>query len=114
MKKLVIYGVIFASLIGVAFAGTGTLSNVNSVQTIAPNGKKDVTLTVNSQTVDMRGDAQWAVYATAACKFRTMSTATKAGTARTIPITTWLERGVNPATPFINFTGCTGGELQRH
>lgn len=111
MKRLLILAAIFCT--ATAFAGTGTLPNINSVQTIAPNGKKDTTLAVTSQTVDMRGDAQWAVYATAACKFRTMSTATKAGTQRTIPITTWTTRGVNSVTPFINFSGCTGGELQR-
>lgn len=111
MKKLIVLAAIFAA--ATTYAATGQLPHVNSVQLLAPNGKKDGTLAVTSSTVDMRGDSQWGVYATAACKFRTMSTATKAGTQRTIPITTWVTRGVNPATPFINFSGCTGGELQR-
>jgi len=112
MKKIAI--LIFILLAAVAYAGTGTLDKVNSVQQIAPNGKKDRTLTVNSSTVDMRGDAQWAVFSSVStCKFRTMSTTTKAGLKRSVPQSTWLHRGVNAITPYINFSSCTNGQLQR-
>lgn len=84
------------------------------VMGFAPDGKKDITLAVTSQTVDMRNDLAWSQYAPGACKFRSMTTATKAGLARTLPATTWNQRNVNASTPFINFSGCTSGELQRH
>lgn len=83
------------------------------VQGHAPTGSKDVTLTVASQTVNMTNDLSWSQYAPGACKFRTMSTATKAGIAHTLPATTWNTRNVNATSPFLNFTGCTSGELQR-
>jgi len=98
MKKLILLGAILAT--ATAYAAPGQLPAVNSVQVLSPNGNKDGTLTVNSSTVDMRGDAQWGVYATSACKFRTMSTTTKAGTQRTIPANAWLSRGGIPVTHY--------------
>lgn len=91
-----------------AFTSGGT-----AVQGFAPNGTKDVTLAVTSQTVDMRNDLAWGAYAPADCKFRNMTTATKAGSLHTLPGGSWFVRVVNPSTPFTNISGCTSGELQR-
>lgn len=87
--------------------------NAVAVQEFTPNGKFDVLLTVNKQTVyDMREFIKWSIYSPA-CKFRVMSTTTKAGGWRTVPATTYIIRGVHQETPFLNFTGCTAGEVQR-
>lgn len=102
MKKLIVMVLAVSCLIGVALGAE-----------FAPNGKKDVALTVNSTTVDMRLDNGWATWTPTACSYRTMSTATKAGLTRTLPANTYNQRYVNSKTPFINFSGCTSGELQR-
>lgn len=104
MKKIVMFVPILAigCLIGAAFAVE-----------FAPNGKKDRNLTVNSTVVDMRLDNGWATWTPTACSYRTMSTATKAGLKRTLPANTYNQRYVNSKTPFVNFSGCTSGELQR-
>lgn len=91
----------------------GNGNAVAAIQEFSPNGKFDALLTVTKQTVfDMRDFVKWSIYSPA-CKFRNMSTMTKAGGWRTVPATTYIIRGVHPATPFLNFTGCTAGELQR-
>lgn len=79
----------------------------------APDGAKNVTLTVNKQTVDMRNDIGWSAYTPTACKFRAMSTATIKGTTQTLPANTRTTMHVNAGSAFINFTGCTTGELLR-
>ena len=83
------------------------------VQNFAPDGGKTLLLTIASTPVDMTGDLGWQLYSPTACKYRLMPTAVKAGSALTVPVTTSIERRVNSATPFLNFTGCTNGELQR-
>lgn len=102
MKKLIVIVLAVGCLAGVALSSE-----------FAPNGKKDRALTVNSTTVDMRLDNGWATYTPTGCSYRTMSTATKAGLKRTLPANTYNQRYVNLKTPFINFSGCTSGELQR-
>lgn len=114
MKRLLLLAVFFASAAYAARPDLPVDGKGVRVPGFAPDGKKDVALTVNSQTVDMRNDLSWSQYAPGACKFRTMSTATKAGATRTLPAANWNARNVNQSTPFINFSGCTSGELQRH
>ena len=106
MKRLIVVVLSCACLVGIAITFAVSAE-------FAPNGKKDINLTVNSTTVDMRLDNGWALYTPTACVYRTMSTATKAGLKRTLPANTYNQRYVNPKTPFINFSGCTSGELQR-
>jgi len=84
------------------------------VQGFASNGAEDVNLTIASRTIDMTNEVAWSIYVPDAnCKFRTMSTATKQGLKRSVPATTWMTRNVHPRSMFINFSGCTSGELQR-
>jgi hypothetical protein len=75
--------------------------------------RKDVSLTIASQTVDMNDDISWAVYVPADCKFRNMSTATKAGMQKTLPSGVWFGQVVRTGSAFTNFSGCTSGELER-
>lgn len=118
MKKLIIVAIVLtAAFASLAFAG-GFLekdaSNVEAIQGFAPNGKKQVAIGVNPQTVDMRNDVAWQIYAGAACKFRVMSTTTKAGATNTLANAARSQvYYVNKATPFVNFTGCTTSELMR-
>ena len=83
------------------------------VQTFAPNGNFGQSLTVNSVTVDLTNNALYGVYAPGAgCKVRVMDTTAKDGHfASTSIAATWTVRAVNKATPFLNLSGCTTGEL---
>lgn len=99
-----------------AFALTplpGTDGNRGNVTTFAPNGTKNVSTTVNSVTTDMRSDTAWTFYGMSTCKYRAMASATKSGTQNTLPAAIFVNRAVNPATPYINMSGCKSGELQR-
>ena len=82
------------------------------IQGFAPSGKKSVQLTVNSQNINHSDDIRWSVYTPTACGFRLMSTATKVGIKHTLPANAVTERAVNSATPYVNYSGCTNGELQ--
>jgi hypothetical protein len=79
----------------------------------SPNGKKDVDLTVNSVTKNLKLDTAYSIYSPGACSYRVMSTATKAGSVNVVPAVTYIIRGVNLKSPFLNLTGCTNGKLQR-
>jgi hypothetical protein len=115
MKKILLTAAVVA-LASTAFAtlprlpvdGTG-----QKLQGFAPDGRKSSALTVGSTVKDMTSDVKWSAYTPTACKFRLQSTATKAGAAYTLPASAVTERVVNQSTPFINFTGCTSGELLR-
>ncbi len=101
----------FASWAGKSeLAKDGMKTKING---FAPDGSKDTTLSVASQTVDMSNDVAWSAYAPGDCKFRTMSTSTKAGAQKTILGGQWTTRVVNPESPFLNYSGCTSGELER-
>ena len=80
----------------------------------APNGKKNVTLTVNSITTNVKLDEAYAIFPQrTTCKFRIMSTATKAGAKQSLPALTRTILYVNKATPYINTTSCANGEMTR-
>lgn len=113
---------LFAAFIfyGLAYAGTVTtvpkLQDAAGVkiQSHADDGKKEQALTVASTTIDMSNDVSWRVYVPADCKFRTMSTSTKAGLQKTLStMPGGFGMVVNHRTPFTNFSGCTSGELSR-
>lgn len=82
------------------------------IQDFAPNGKKSVALTVNSQTINFVSDIRWEVYTPSACSFRLQSSATKVGMKLTLPANAITKRAVNRVTPYVNYTGCASGELQ--
>lgn len=85
------------------------------IQLFAPNGMQSQLLTINSVTIDMTRNHMWLLYSPTACKVRYHPTAIKSSSyiAVTIPVTTFINRGVHKSTPFITFSGCTNGELQR-
>lgn len=86
----------------------------NIVQMFAPTGIRTQILTVNSTIIDMSKDVMWEIYSPTACKVKILPTNAKGTYPNlTIPVTTRIQRGVNKSTPFINFTGCTNGELLR-
>ena len=79
----------------------------------SPNSVKDVSLTVNSVTKSLKMDTAYSIYSPGACSYRNQSTVTKAGTVNVVPAATYIYRGVNLKSPFLNLTGCTNGKLQR-
>lgn len=80
----------------------------------APDGSKISLLTVNKVTIDMTNDVWWGLYTPTACKYRVMdSTAVAGHNQQTAPVNALTSRYVNANFPFINFSGCTNGELQR-
>lgn len=83
------------------------------VQVFAPNGNFGQALTVNSVTLDLTNALMYGVYAPGAgCKIRLMDSTTKNGHyASTSIAATWTVRAVNRATPFLNLSGCTTGEV---
>lgn len=88
--------------------------NGAAVQGGAPNGLLSQTLTLNPATIDASGSLWWSLYAPVACKVRLMPTSANGAYPQfTAPAGVTTSRYVNRATPFVNFSGCTGGELQR-
>lgn len=116
MKKLyiVIFLCLFAAL---AFAAKPELPRDRTgmkLQGFAPDGRKDIALTVGHRTVDMTDDVKSKVYTPTACKFILQSTATRVSVVKNSLATNAVtEIVVNPSTPFITYSGCTNGELQR-
>lgn len=115
MKKLLTLGLLL--LASAALAAKPNLPadrGGQKLQGLAPDARKGSALGVASVTVDMTDDVGYTVYVPGSgCKFRTMSTATRAGNQRTVPAGAWLERRIGAGSAFINFSGCTSGELQR-
>lgn len=123
MKKMFLAVVAILMLAISAFAG-GDLARTNSslqfggtpIQFFAP--EVTTALSVNSSTVDMSSYILYAVnpLSVATCYMRLMpaSNSTKANYPQAqIPVSTWTIRAVNPAVKFVNFSGCTGGYLQK-
>jgi len=81
------------------------------IQGYAPNGRKAVDLTVAKTVVDHRENIAWSLYTPADCTFRIHSTATISGKKRTWVGGIYREVLKNPITPFVSYSGCTGGEL---
>lgn len=107
-------------LVGAAMAASVTtkvvmipdgLGGYIPMQAYAPNGKKAQNLTAASTTINHSANTAWSLYTPNDCKYRNMSTATKMGLQRT-----WLGgdrtvQVVNPSTKYVNYSGCTNGEL---
>lgn len=114
MKKLIIFAIL--ALATTAFASPLLLkdSNNNPVQGVAPDSAKISLLTVASTTIDMTDDLWWGLYTPTACKYRIMDTSAVAGhNQQTAPVNTLTSRYLKRGSGFINFSGCTNGELQR-
>jgi len=113
-----IIGFLFGALLAAGFAfatASGNLSDGSGGmvprQVIGP-GKSSVSLSIGSTLKNLTGKTGWAVYCTSAVKYRAMSTATVAGPQFTIPASTWHERRVNTAAPFLHFSTPTAAEYQ--
>lgn len=111
--RFAIIAFIFAAT--AAFAVESSLVGGNlPIQTFAPDGTTTAKLTVNSQTVDISSNALYAVFGGATtCRVRTMPSSTKSGVVSPVRYQDWTIRAKNPATPYINFTGCKNGFWQR-
>jgi len=115
MRKTLLVCTLLVAVASPAFAAKPELPRDGQgmkIQGFAPSGKKSVQLTVNSQNINHSDDIRWSVYTPTACGFRLMSTATKVGIKHTLPANAVTERAVNSATPYVNYSGCTNGELQ--
>ena len=79
------------------------------VQGIAPNYRKDVTLTGKSQTIDVTSDSQWIIHTASDAKYRTMSSATKTGIQHTMSNGGGevVNHGVTSKV-YLNLSGATG------
>lgn len=80
----------------------------------APNSSMTQALTIASTTVNMAGTIWWSLYVGSDCKFRVLPTSANGSYPQDTAVgggrTAFL---VNKVSPFINFSGCTGGVLQR-
>lgn len=86
----------------------------NVIQGPAPNGLLSQILTVNSTTIDMSKTTWWGLYAPTACKYRLMPTSAKGAYPQfTVPEAQTTSMLVNRNTKFVNYSGCTSGELSR-
>ena len=116
MKKFILLLALVVATPALA-AETGFLErdhNGSVLQGGAPNGLLSQTLTVYSTTIDGAGSIWWSLYPPTACKVRLMPTSAKGSYPQfTAPVGVTISRFVNKATPFINLSGCTDGELQR-
>lgn len=116
MKCLITAALIILIAAGMARAAeTSLVGGDRPIQTFAPNGTLTQLLTINSSTVDLSAYSMFGVYTptSTTCFMRMMPTTAKgARVAATVPVTTWTIRAKNPATSFLNLSGCAGGYLQ--
>jgi hypothetical protein len=91
--------------------------NNTPVQHPAWNGTKTALLTAASTIIDCTKDLFYSVYSSAACYERLLpsATANKALYPKVpIPANAWQPPSiVNPATPYVNYSGCSGA-IKRH
>lgn len=116
MKRIVTVVLFVLVAVGAVHAAeTSLVGGDRPIQTFAPNGILTRLLTVNSTTIDLSLYSMFGVYTPAAttCFMRMMPTTAKgAHVAATVPVTTWTIRAKNPATPYLNVSGCTAGYVQ--
>lgn len=121
MKRFIITILAVLTFAGIAWAATGELQRDsgnlgNVIQGAAWNGTKAANLTIASTIVNFTSDLVYSVYSPVDCYERWMplSTSTKASYVQT-PILAgqWQSAVINSATPFGNFSGCTGGKLKK-
>ena len=111
MRKLIIAALLMMA--STAFAGGFMPRDSDKVKAplFSPDGTTAALLTIASTTTDVTNSFMYSVIGTAAtCKMRLMPTSAKgAYVAITVPAASYLTYAVNPATPFLNLSGCTGG-----
>lgn len=114
MKRTLLVVSVLLMFTGFAYAAGQLMGGNQPIQTFAPDGKLTVDLTVNKSTRNLTGKVLYSIYTPSAttCIFRVMSTTTRAGSKIAIPVTTHSTWAMNPSTPFLNLSGCTGGTLQ--
>lgn len=116
MKRLVTVALFILVMVVPAYgAETSLVGGDRPIQTFAPNGVLTQLLTVNSTTIDLSLYSMFGIYTptSTTCYMRMMPTTAKgAHVAATVPVTTWTLRAKNPATPFLNLSGCTAGYVQ--
>lgn len=115
MNKIIGLIICLLTATGAWAAASGLLSDGSGGkvprQAIGP-GKASGELPVGRTSKNLTGKAGWAVYCTAAVKYRAMSTATVAGPQFTAPANGWHERRVNTNAPFLHFSTATAAEYQ--
>lgn len=121
MKKFlgmlcVIIGLLSGSAFGLDEKLQREAGSNTPIQGAAWHGAKAAVLTVASTVVDFGKDLAYSIYSPTDCFERWMpaSTSTKSSYVKT-PIVSgqWQTAVINSATPFGNFSGCTGGYLKR-
>ena len=113
---IIAFAIFFSWLSYGAFAGKPELPKdgmKTKITAHAPDARKDVTLTVNSQTVDMTNDISWSASGASDCSYRSMSTATKAGVQKPLYGGQWNTRAIGASSVHMNYSGCTGWVLER-
>lgn len=88
------------------------------IQGIAPDPRKDIVLTGNSQTIEVTNDASWKCYSPTGGIYRTMSSATKVGTAHSLPTSQWHGEVVNrrfdnDGKCFLNISGAVASGTEK-
>jgi len=114
--KTILTMLVLLAIAAQTFAAGILTKDANNVpiQGFAPNGLQSALLTVAGSTVDLSKSAAFAVYSPIDCKIRFMATSSKAGSISEPVISgAWETYVVNKATPFVNISGCTGGNLRR-
>jgi hypothetical protein len=113
MKKLIFLALTIATTV---FAAEPQLPGGNKpIQQFAPDGSYNRILSVASVTMDLSDNLMYACYSgSGTCYLRLMPTSAKAGMTQVlIPNAVWLTYAKNPATPFVNMSGCVAGYFQR-
>jgi hypothetical protein len=113
MKKLIFLLLLIPAI---AFALEAQLPGGNKpIQTFAPDGTYASTLTTPNRTVNLADNNMFSVYSVSGtCMMRLMPTTTRAPHVPVlIPNGVWHTYAKNPATPFVNLSGCVTGYLQR-
>ena len=115
MKKTLLIALVLTAFAIPVFAGLSQQMKDGAnaiVETFAPDPTKSQALSIVRTQVDMRNDITWNVYVSSNCKFRNTSTTTRTGTLQTVTSGGYM-RAVHRKYPFVSFSGCTSGELNR-
>lgn len=112
MKKWIIALFITALATPALASSLETDGDKRQIQGAAPNGLYSQTLTAASTTVSMVDRLWWSVYSATACKYRLMPTTSKGSYPQfTVPADTPIGMVVNKSAMYVNYSGCTSGEL---
>jgi hypothetical protein len=120
MKRILIIAFLLASTVTAFAIESSLVGGDKPVQAFAPNGALSAITSVNSSVLDLSENVQWALYSgSGTCFYRSMPTnipkTSYRGAYLKVPVsnTTWHIRAKNPATPFVNISGCVAGFTER-